>query len=104
MSQALQIHETMEDDVHVLTLEGRLDTITASILDNVGRRIQSADRTAKIMVDLGQCTFISSAGLRVIITIQKRAMMGGSLMFRNAKPEVMDVFEATGFDGLLDID
>ena len=48
MSQALQIHETMEDDVHVLTLEGRIDTITASILDNVGRRIQSADRTAKI--------------------------------------------------------
>lgn len=104
MSEALRIDETTEDGVHVLTLGGRIDTITASKLDTVGRRIQSADPEATIMVDMEACTFLSSAGLRVIISMKKRAMMGGSLSFRNVPPEVMDVFEATGFDGILAID
>ena len=56
---------------------------------------------ADIAVDMADCGFVSSAGLRVIVAMQKRAATGGSLVFRNVVPEVMEVFEMTGFDKIL---
>ena len=50
---------------------------------------------------MAACDLVSSAGLRVIVAMQKRAATGGSLVFRNVVPEVMEVFQMTGFDKIL---
>lgn len=84
-------------------IEGRLDTMTAPQLEEFSSALYDND-VSNIVVDMEKCEFVSSAGLRVIVAMQKRATMDGSLVFRNVIPEVMDVFEMTGFDKLLTIE
>ena len=84
-------------------IEGRLDTNTAPQLEEFAGGLY--DKGVKdIVVDMAKCDFVSSAGLRVIVAMQKRAAAGGSLVFRNVAPEVMDVFQMTGFDKILTIE
>ena len=54
-----------------------------------------------IIVDMTECDFVSSAGLRVIVAMQKRVVNNGSLVFRGVQSDVMDVFEMTGFSKIL---
>ena len=86
-----------------LAIVGRLDTNTSPQLEQF-----TADLVARgvndIVVDMEECDFVSSAGLRVIVAMQKRAVVGGSLVFRNVQPDVLDVFEMTGFDKILTIE
>ena len=87
----------------VIAIVGRLDTNTAPQLEQF-----TADLAAKgvndLAVDMAECEFVSSAGLRVIVAMQKRAVVNGSLVFRNVQPDVMDVFTMTGFDKILTIE
>ena len=97
---AMEITVTQEGEAQVITLAGRLDTNTSPQLESeVGSLYEG--NTPDIIVDMSACEFVSSAGLRVIVAMQKRATAGGSLVFRDVKPEVMDVFEMTGFDNIL---
>ncbi len=84
-------------------LVGRLDTNTSPQLDEYAAKLASKG-TVDLVVDMEQCPFVSSAGLRVIVSMQKRATVEGSLVFRNVQPEVMDVFTMTGFDKILTIE
>lgn len=81
-------------------LVGRLDTNTSPQLEEYAGDLYQKG-VSEIAVDMEQCAFVSSAGLRVIVAMQKRAAAGGSLVFRNVQPEVKDVFEMTGFDKIL---
>jgi anti-sigma B factor antagonist len=101
MARALQIGEFQDGGRYVLSVSGRLDTNTAPQLEAVANRINLENGAADIVVDMKDCSFLSSAGLRVIITMQKRSTMGGSLRFCNVTPQVMEVFSATGFDQIL---
>lgn len=104
MGHRLEIKETREGDTYVLALNGRLDTLTAPLLDTKARRIVSESRSADIVVEMGECPYVSSAGLRVIVAMQKRSSAGGSLRFRNVMPGVMGIFQATGFDRILKLE
>lgn len=87
----------------VFAIQGRLDTNTAPQLEEYTNGL--ADKGVNdIVVDMADCEFISSAGLRVIVAMQKRAVTEGSLTFRNVVPDVMEVFTMTGFDKLLTIE
>ena len=81
-------------------LIGRLDTNTSPQLESFAKELHDKG-TNDIVVDMSQCAFVSSAGLRVIVAMQKRAATGGSLVFKGVLPEVMDVFQMTGFDNIL---
>ena len=84
----------------VFALKGRLDTNTSPQLEAfVGELYDKG--VNDIVVDMSECEFVSSAGLRVIVAMQKRAAIGGSLVFRSVIPDVMDVFAMTGFDNIL---
>lgn len=87
----------------VFALEGRLDTNTSPQLEEYVGDLYAKDIN-DIVVDMEKCEFVSSAGLRVIVAMQKRAAVDGSLVFRNVQPEVKDVFEMTGFDKILTIE
>lgn len=96
----MEIRVLEEGKPYAIALVGRLDTNTSPELEEfVGGLYDKGIND--IAVDMAECAFVSSAGLRVIVAMQKRAATGGSLVFRNVLPEVMDVFQMTGFDNIL---
>lgn len=84
----------------VIAVGGRIDTNTSPKLDRLARDLHEKG-SVDIVVDLAECDYVSSAGLRVIVSMQKRAQVEGSLAFRNVSPDVKEVFEETGFDAIL---
>ena len=102
MARALEITEVLEGGEHVITLVGRLDTNTSHQLEAVAARLFASERDARVVVDMDRCDYLSSAGIRVIVSMRKRAQVGGgTLRFRNVSAEVMDVLAATGIDAIL---
>ena len=86
-----------------LVLEGRLDTLTAPEAEEVFN--QMAERFEKIVLNMAGMEYVSSAGLRTL----KRLHMAmkkknGSLVLTNVRKMVMEVFEMTGFAGLLNFE
>jgi len=80
--------------------EGRLDTFTAQkFLNEAEPFLINADR---VIMDLKDIQYISSAGLRAILVIQKRiAPKGGSVKIENACDFVAEVLSMTGFQELI---
>lgn len=89
-----------EGTPYVFALEGRLDTNTSPQLEEFANNL-FAQNILNIVVDMATCDFVSSAGLRVIVAMQKRVVAEGSLVFKNVQPDVMDVFNMTGFSKIL---
>ena len=87
----------------VIALKGRLDTNTSPQLEEAANGLFDDGRN-DIAVDMEECDYVSSAGLRVIVAMQKRAVNGGSLVFKNVQKDVMDVFDMTGFTKILTIE
>ena len=87
-----------------LTLEitGRLDTITAPALDNSINENISGIKS--LILDLKSLEYISSAGLRVLLSAQKKMQQLGEMKVINVCEDVMEVFEMTGFADILTIE
>ena len=89
-------------DKTVIALVGRLDTTTAPALDKtVNDDIKDA---TNLVLDIKGLEYISSAGLRVILSAQKKFQKIGSMKVINVSEEVMEVFEMTGFADILTIE
>ena len=84
----------------LIEIKGRLDTNTSPQLEELANNLFESGKN-DIIVDMTACDFVSSAGLRVIVAMQKRVVNKGSLIFRGVQQDVMDVFEMTGFSKLL---
>jgi anti-sigma B factor antagonist len=88
-------------DETIIELVGRLDTTTAPALDKtIGNDI---DGTKNLVLNLKKLEYISSAGLRVLLSAQKKMQKIGSMKVTNVCEEVMEVFEMTGFADILTI-
>ncbi|MBO6112543.1 MAG: STAS domain-containing protein [Lachnospiraceae bacterium] len=85
-----------------ISLEGRLDTTTAPQLEEEVKN--SLDGVSSLIMDLTQLEYISSAGLRVLLSAQKVMNKQGSMVVRNASEEVKEIFEVTGFSDILTIE
>ena len=83
----------------IIEVVGRLDTITAPALDKAIQ--EDIGDTKNLVLDLKGLEYISSAGLRVLLGAQKKMQKIGSMKVVNVCPEVMDVFEMTGFADIL---
>lgn len=82
-------------------IQGRIDTTTAPALDKmVDAHI---DGVEEFVLDLKEVTYISSAGLRVLLSTQKKMNKVGVLTVRNVCDEVMEILEMTGFADILNI-
>ena len=86
----------------VIEIVGRLDTITAPALDKTIN--EDLGDTKNIILDVKGMEYISSAGLRVLLSAQKKMQKIGSMKVINVCPEVMEVFEMTGFADILVIE
>lgn len=85
-----------------VTLEGRLDTMTSPELEE---KLEPAlDDIEKLIFDLTGLEYISSAGLRVLLSAVKIMDDQGEMIIRGVQPVVMEVFEVTGFVDILNIE
>lgn len=86
----------------VVTLEGRLDTTTAPDLEKELK--DSLDDVTELIMDFEKLEYISSAGLRVLLTAQKIMSKQGSMKLIHVKDDVNEIFEVTGFSDILTIE
>ena len=89
-------------DETIIEIVGRLDTITAPALDKTIH--EDIGDTQNLVLDVKGMEYISSAGLRVLLSAQKKMQKIGSMKVVNVCEEVMEVFEMTGFADILVIE
>ena len=85
-----------------IALEGRLDTTTAPQLE--AELNQALPGIEKLTLDFGKLDYISSAGLRVLLTAHKTMSAKGGMKVKNVNEVVAEVFDVTGFADILDIE
>ena len=85
-----------------LTLDKKLSAVTADTLEK--DLIRELPGVKTFIVDMTKLVYISSAGLRVLLKAHKYMNLHGTMTVRNAVPEVMNIFETTGFDEILNIE
>ena len=85
-----------------IALTGRLDTMTAPELEaELNKDLGGAD---SLTLDFGKLDYISSAGLRVLLTAHKAMAAKGGMKICNVNEVVQEVFEVTGFADILTIE
>jgi anti-sigma B factor antagonist len=98
----MNIEVIKNEETITFKLEGRLDTITSP---NFERKVNEELVNIKTLIlDLKNLKYISSSGLRVILTAQKKMNQLGKMKLINVNEMVMDVFEMTGFSNILTIE
>ena len=98
----MTINKTLNEKELVIEIEGRLDTTTAPELENELK--SSLDGIEILIMNLEKLEYISSAGIRVILTTQKTMSKQGKLIIKNVNESIMEVFDITGMTYLLTIE
>lgn len=98
----MTINKTKNDTALTFTLEGRLDTTTAPELESALN--DSLDGIDNLTFDFSNLVYLSSAGLRVILSAQKRMNKQGKMVICNVNETILEVFEITGFMDILTIE
>ncbi|WP_442944916.1 STAS domain-containing protein [Oribacterium sp. C9] len=98
----MNITKKKEDTKLDIALEGRLDTTTAPQLDEtVNAEIEGVK---ELNFDFSALEYVSSAGLRVLLSAQKKMNKQGSMVIRNVSEEINEIFNVTGFSDILTIE
>ena len=97
----MEVKKTLNESELLVELEGRLDTNTAPQLEE---ELGNLDEVNSLKLDLVNLDYISSAGLRVLLALTKTMSKKGGMVITNVKPEIMEVFEMTGFTDILTIE
>ena len=85
-----------------IALEGRLDTMTSPELEaELTRSLPGAD---SLVLDFSKLDYISSAGLRVLLSAHKALAGKGGMKVTHVNDIVQEVFEVTGFSDILEIE
>ena len=98
----LNINKQENGSELTIALDGRLDTVTAPVLES---ELQSSlSGLTQLTFDMEKLQYISSAGLRVLLTAQKVMNRQGSMFVKNPSEDVMEIFDVTGFSDILTIE
>lgn len=99
----MQIEKRADGDRLTIAVKGRLDTSSAPALEQCID--DSIDRIKALVLDFKEMTYISSAGLRIILKTQKQMNnQQGMMKLVNVRDEVMEIFHMTGFSDILMIE
>lgn len=100
----MKIVTTNKNNVITLNLEGKLDTTTSSDLEQALSKIINKTKF-NLVLDFKDLSYLSSAGLRVLLAAQKKANeLVGNIVVRNVNNSIMEVFNVTGFSDFLNIE
>ena len=99
---AMEIGERTEGTAVVVSLNGRLDGVTGPDLEaRIGGIVERGD--VRVVLECGEMSYVSSAGLRVLlISARKCQQGGGKLALAALKPECLSVLEMSGFLSIID--
>ncbi len=97
----LKIEKNVNDKELVIKLSGRLDTTTAPQLEDELKK--SLDGIEALSFDFTGLEYISSAGLRVLLSAQKQMNKQGKMVISNVSSDIMEIFDVTGFSDILTI-
>ena len=98
----LNILKTIENGKAEFKTEGRLDTVTAPELETAIR--EALDDMTELVLDFEKLDYISSAGLRVLLSAQKALAKKDGMKVIHVNETIMEIFEVTGFADILNID
>ena len=98
----MNIEKKLEGWALTIALEGRLDTTTTP--DLAEALAASLDGVSELVFDFTKLDYLSSAGLRVLLSAQKRMNKQGSMKLVHVNDAVKEVFEITGFADFLTIE
>ncbi len=98
----MNINKKAEGSTLYISLEGRLDTTTAPQLE--AEINQSIGGVTLLEMDFEKLEYLSSAGLRVLLSAQKTMNKQGKMVIRHVNETIMEVFEVTGFIDILTIE
>lgn len=98
----MTINKTQNGTALTIALEGRLDTMTAPELEAELKK--SLDGMETLTLDFSKLDYISSAGLRVLLSAHKLMSAKGGMKVKNVNDVVQEVFEVTGFADILTIE
>ena len=98
----LNIEKKKEGSKLELVLAGRLDTTTAPELEKELKA--SLDGVDELVFDMASLEYISSAGLRVLLSAQKIMNQQGTMKVLHVNETIMEIFEVTGFSDILVIE
>ena len=98
----LNIEKKLDGNTLTVALEGRLDTTTAPQLEaELKAALDGAD---SLILDFEKLEYISSAGLRVLLSAQKMMSKKGGMKILHVSDVIMEIFEVTGFIDILTIE
>ena len=98
----MNIKKTQNAATMIIALEGRLDTTTAPELE--AQLKDALEGVTELIFDFEKLDYISSAGLRVLLSAQKVMMKQGEMKVIHANDTIMEIFEVTGFSDILTIE
>lgn len=98
----LNINKTQEGNKLTFTLEGRLDTMTSPELEAAIK--ENIDGVTELVFDFTNLAYVSSAGLRVLLSAQKTMNNVGTMVVKNVSDEIQEIFDVTGFSDILNIE
>ena len=98
----MTIEKITEGTKLTVALAGRLDTTTAPRLETELK--QNVSGVEELVLDLAGLEYLSSAGLRVLLSAQKVMNRQGSMVVKNVNEIIMEIFEVTGFVDVLTIE
>lgn len=95
------INKKQDGSKLTITLEGRLDSNTASQLEVELKA--NLDGITELVMDFAKLVYLSSAGLRVVLAAQKQMNKQGEMVIVNVNATIMDIFVMTGFAEIITI-
>jgi anti-sigma B factor antagonist len=98
----MNVTKTVSNNNCVFAVEGRIDSVTSPMLDQAVKEV--TDKTDSITINFANVDYLSSAGLRVLLSLHKIMSTKGGMKITNVNENIMEIFEVTGFDEILDID
>ncbi|MCI1721878.1 MAG: STAS domain-containing protein [Lachnospiraceae bacterium] len=98
----MTLEKSLNGTQMTIAIKGRLDTTTAPQLDTEFRNPENTFDS--LVLDFANLEYISSAGLRVLLSEEKVMSKKGGMVIRNVNEMVMEVFQMTGFSDVLKIE
>ena len=98
----MTINKTANGNDLTVQVIGRLDTTTAPQLDAEFKQTLGGVKT--LVLDFSELAYLSSAGLRVLLSAQKTMKKQGKMILRHVNETIMEIFEVTGFSDILTIE
>lgn len=101
MVNVLDIEESKQGDLVFLHIKGRMDAITSPGIEKKILEVMDRGET-KIVLNLSEVAYLSSAGMRTLLTLSKKIKsLSGKMVLTSLTPHVSDVLKMSGFDHIL---